>query len=117
MRSIAGFSTLGEFFLDVPNGSRLADVLPDGVAIGFDLLGPGGGCWTVTRDRHETRVIRELTVRPDCTLKCSVGDVRELLEGPLDPRRGFLDDRLAVQGDVGLVLRLYRILAREVEGS
>ncbi len=109
-------ASLEAFFQQVPHGSRLAEAMPDGVAIGFDLLGSGGGCWTVTRAGHETRVAQELAARPDCTLRCSVGDFRELLEGTLDPRRGFLDDRLTVQGDVGLVLRLYRILARDVDG-
>ena len=111
------FESLEAFFQQVPHGSRMAAVLPDGVAVGFDLLGVGGGCWTVTRDGESTRVDRALSGRPDCTLRCTVTDFHALLEGSLDPRRGFLDDRLTVQGDVGLVLRLYRILAREAEAS
>lgn len=98
---------LDAFFATVPESLAL-DSLPDGVSVTFDLLGEGGGVWTVTRRGASTEVLRRDAPAPDCRLRCTVADFRALLRGELDPRRGFLERRLEVEGDVGLVLRLQR---------
>lgn len=101
---------LDEFFAAVPE-AELAS-LPDGVSVSFDLRGDGGGTWTVSRADGATKVRRKLAQHPDCHVRCTVADFRALVRGDLDPRRGFLEGRLAVEGDVGLVLRLQRTVAR-----
>ena len=98
---------LDDFFASVPDGDALP--LPDGVAVTFDLVGDGGGTWTVERRHGQTTVQRSEVPNPDCRLQCSVQDFRALVRGDLDPRAGFLEGRLEVEGDVGLVLRLQRI--------
>jgi hypothetical protein len=100
------------FFHSVPSGSLLARALPDGVAVTFEIRGQGGGTWTVSREGDGGEVRPGKVPRPDCRLSCSADDFRALLHGSLDPRGAFLDGRLEVQGDVGLVLRLHRIVAR-----
>jgi len=102
-------ATLATFFSSVP--ARLVHALPSGVAVTFAVQGPGGGTWTVERtDSGDSRVVADEVQRPDCRLACDVSDFHALLEGELDPRRGFLDGRLEVEGDVGLVLALHRCL-------
>jgi putative sterol carrier protein len=110
---------LDEFFAAVPEAEVL-HALPDGVSVTFDLRGDGGGTWTVSRDDGHTEVRRASDPRragagpeyADCHLSCTVADFRALIRGELDPRRGFLEGRLAVEGDVGLVLRLQRTVGR-----
>ncbi len=103
---------LEAFFAEVPSGSLLSRSLPDGVAVTFDLSGEDGGVWTVHRAAEGDLVTRAPAAPADCALRCSTDDFRALLRGRLEPRRGFLEGRLDVVGDVGLVLRLHRLLAR-----
>jgi putative sterol carrier protein len=98
---------LSEFFAAVAQDQGLR-VLPDGVSVTFDLRGEGGGTWTVSNRDGTTEVARRADPYPDCLLRCEVADFQALLSGELDPRRGFLERRLAIEGDVGLVLRLLR---------
>jgi len=100
---------LDAFFSEVDDGAALYDALPDGVAVSFDLRGPGGGVWSVDRRGNYPRVIRDAVERPDCRLSCTVEDFHDLLNGRLSSTRGFMEGRLQVEGDVGLVLRLHRI--------
>jgi putative sterol carrier protein len=96
-----------EFFAAVPEADVLHG-LPDGVSVTFVLEGEGGGTWTVQRKGQQTEVTRAAHPYPDCRLACSVADFRALIRGELDPRQGFVERRLEVEGDVGLVLRLRR---------
>lgn len=100
-------SRIDDFFAGVPNTGML-DALPDGVNVTFDLTGEGGGLWTVSRRGTDMRVNRGSAERTDCRLTCSVADFRALLVGELHPMKGFVEGRLTVEGDVGLVLRLHR---------
>ena len=103
-----GEAGVDEFF----RGSEvLYNALPEGVRVTFELSGPGGGLWTVRReDDGRTIVSLDEVVRPDCRLKCTVDDFIALVEGELNVRRAFLEGRLHVRGDVGLVWRLQKIL-------
>lgn len=103
---------LDEFFAAVPEADVI-DALPDGARVTFDLTGDGGGEWTVSRNGGSTAIERSNHGRPvDCRLRCSVADFRALVRGDLEPRQGFLERRFQVEGDVGLVLRLQRTVAR-----
>ena len=104
-------ASLRRFFDRLP--SRLVDALPDGVSVTFVLTGDASdssGTWTVKRADGKARVVGERVARPDCLLQCASEDFQALLNGDLDPRAGFLEGRLTVEGDVGLVLRLHRCL-------
>jgi putative sterol carrier protein len=101
---------LEDFFAGVRHRG-LVESLPDGVSVTFDLRGEGGGLWTVSRAGDQAQVSREEQEHTDCRLTCSVDDFRALLMGNLHPMDGFVDGRLNVEGDVGLVLRLHRAVA------
>ncbi len=101
-------ASLRHFFNRLP--TKLIDALPDGVSITFALSGDEGGTWTVERADGKARVLAQDMERPDCRLSCTAPDFQALLSGDLDPRAGFMDGRLDVEGDVGLVLRLHRCL-------
>lgn len=105
-----GWAGAEDFFRAVGDGPY-AD-LPDGVTITFDLHGDGGGVFTIRRTEKAVELLRIEATRPDCRLRCSVQDFLDLVDGHLDSRRGFLEGRFEVEGDVGLVLRLERALTR-----
>jgi putative sterol carrier protein len=46
----------------------------------------------------------------DCTLTADADTFRELLEGELDPTTAFMSGRLAIDGDMGLAMRLGTLL-------
>jgi putative sterol carrier protein len=100
------------FFAAVPE-AQVVSALPDGVSVAFELTGEGGGNWTVAREGSTTRVEPGSSAHPDCRLRCSVDDFRRLVNGELEPRRGFLEGRFSVEGDVGLVWRLRRSVGQE----
>lgn len=102
---------LDAFFLSSLGGKGVYDALPDGVRIVFKLGGPGGGTWTVSRDRYgDVEVVRAELGRADCKLTCSTDDFVALIHGKLNVRKAFFDERIAVRGDVGLVWRLQKLL-------
>jgi len=103
---------LEAFFSEVDDDTALYDALPDGVAVSFDLRGPGGGVWSVDRRGNYPRVLRAAVERPDCLLSCTVDDFHDLMTGRLSSTRGFMEGRLRVEGDVGLVLRLHQIFGQ-----
>lgn len=111
-----GHGRVRELFADVATGLGPHADLPEGVAIRFDLRGDGGGVFTIRREDGEIGVVPNDAARPDCRLRCTVDDFLDLLQGRLDSRRGFLEGRLEVEGDVGLVLRLERALVRNARG-
>jgi putative sterol carrier protein len=104
-----GTAGLEDFFSTVPEAD-VVHALPDGVCVQFDLAGEGGGIWTVCRQGDHTAIDRRRSDRADCELACSVNDFRRLLRGELDPWQGFVEGRLRVEGDVGLVLRLRKAI-------
>lgn len=105
-------SPIDAFFAAVPEAQVLS-ALPDGVSVTFHLEGEGGGTWTVSRRADHTRIDAHAVDHPDCRLRCTVADFRALIVGELDPKRGFLEQRLHVEGDVGLVWRLRRSVSQE----
>lgn len=46
----------------------------------------------------------------DCTITADAGTFRDLLAGDLDPTVAFMGGRLAVEGDMGLAMRLASVL-------
>ena len=47
----------------------------------------------------------------DCTLTASAETFRDMLEGALDPTSAFIGGRLAIQGDMGLAMKLASLLS------
>jgi len=102
---------LDDFFHASVAGEGVSSALPDGVRVTFDLSGEGGGTWTVCRDRHgEVEVYRHAVSRPDCRRACDTDAFIELISGRMNVRKAFLDNRIKVSGDVGLVWRLHKVI-------
>lgn len=46
----------------------------------------------------------------DCTIKIALADLTALLEGTLEPTTGFMTGRFTVDGDIGVALKLQRVI-------
>ena len=90
--------------------TRVADTLPEDVRVAFHLSGPGGGEWQIARTDEGPRVGPLQPGPKDCTVRCTAADFMGIVSGALDARDAFLDGRLHLRGDIGLVLRLQGIL-------
>ena len=91
-------------------GRRLGLVLPEDVVIAFHIVGEGGGEWQVTRGEDFTDV-GPLNAGPkDCEVYCSSDEFMGIVSGEVDATESFLDGRLQVLGDIGLVIRIQKML-------
>lgn len=89
--------------------SEIASALPDGALVAFEI---DGTAWTIHNDRGSIDVVADRLDPVDCLLACSTEDFHALVEGRLNARRAFLDGRVRIEGDVGLVQRLDEAFAR-----
>ena len=96
------------FERDLPALLGAGDVALSGdVVVEFVLEGPGGGVWLVCTDEHGRAVVGSARPGPrDCCVRATMDDFRAILTGRLDPLRAFVEERVRVQGDVGLLLQL-----------
>jgi len=106
----AGPEGVERFFREAPTG--LIDALPAGVCVTFELSDRDWSRrWTLRRDDDGIgRIVAKAPSPCDCRLACTAQDFMALVTGRLDPRKGFMEGRLEVEGDVGLVLNLHRCL-------
>lgn len=86
--------------------ARCSPRLPDGVAIAFQLNGTDGGTWTLVRTRGDVELRGGSPERVDCRFALSVVDFAAWLQGRLDPVSAFVERRVELEGDVGLLLRM-----------
>ena len=106
------------FFRDSVVLEHLRPAMHDGSLVTFELEHDGARrAWTVHHDDGRLWVTEPDGRGTDCTLRCAGSDFRDLVVGTLDPRVGFMDGRLVVQGDVAIVLSLRRTLRGLVEGG
>jgi hypothetical protein len=71
----------------------------------FEIGGPGGGTWTVTAERGRIeRVERGGSTAATAVIALAAGDFAAIARGSLDHREAFFQNRIRVDGDVGLVL-------------
>ncbi len=98
------------FETELPNRLLgVVDALPDGVVVGFELV--EGGAWQLRAEGGRTFVEVGCTGPKDCLVRCSSDEFSRIIIGSWAATRAYLDGRLAIEGDVGLLLRLRPLLA------
>jgi predicted lipid carrier protein YhbT len=81
--------------------------LSSDVEVEFRVEGPGGGVWLVCSDENgAARVCRPRPGAKDCVVQATAEDFKAILRGRLGPMRAFVEERIRVEGDVGLLLQL-----------
>lgn len=100
------------FFLGM--AGRIAAALPHDVLVTFVIDGEGGGVWTLHTDHDRIDVQQGRAIWADSELRCSLPRFQDLVSGAVDVRQAFFDGTVQVEGDVGLLLRLYEALPHAV---
>ena len=83
------------------------------VAYQIDLAGPGGGSlWARIADGR-LQAGEGAAPQPDVILRMSAEDFFGVLEGTANPDLLFMDDRIEIEGDLSLALKLRSLFSRE----
>ena len=83
------------------------------VAYQIELAGPGGGSlWARIADGR-LQAGEGAAPQPDVILRMSAEDFFGVLEGTANPDLLFMDDRIEIEGDLSLALKLRSLFSRE----
>ena len=74
--------------------------------IGLNLLGEGGGRWTITIRNDQTRLEEGVTDYLDCVLSVQAEDYLSLVSGKLNPYDAMAKGKIGISGDLGTAFRL-----------
>ncbi|MFZ4875348.1 FAD-dependent monooxygenase [Janthinobacterium sp. Mn2066] len=75
----------------------------------FDLSGDDGGSW-MADFRRATAGVRQAAEAAQCTIGMQAGDFLAMLDGQLSARQAFMSGKMTSKGDMGLAMKLGRIL-------
>lgn len=76
----------------------------------FQLSGPEGGTWTLDLCTPGGQVKSGSSGNANCTIAISDENFVKLIGGQLNPQMAFMTGKIKVQGNVGLALKLQKIL-------
>jgi 2-polyprenyl-6-methoxyphenol hydroxylase-like FAD-dependent oxidoreductase/putative sterol carrier protein len=76
----------------------------------FELTGPHGGSWVVDF-QEATHGVRQGNEPGRCTITMTDEDFVAMASGAFTPRKAFMSGRLRIHGDLGLAMKLGRVLA------
>jgi putative sterol carrier protein len=96
----------------------MSEAVAAAVAALNERLSGGGieGTVRIVIEDEGSLIVDEAGARPgdgeaDCTLTASADTFRDMLDGALNPTGAFMGGRLAVDGDMGLAMRLAGLLS------
>jgi len=112
MQQTLGVPRVDHYLRDV--AGVVARALPSDVLVTFELLGPGGGVWTLHTADDGVRVSEGRALWADSVLTCTLPRFVDLVKGQVDVQQAFFDGTVQVEGDVGLLLRLHKALPEAV---
>ncbi|MCG8589897.1 MAG: SCP2 sterol-binding domain-containing protein [Proteobacteria bacterium] len=82
------------------------------VVYGFDLSGEGGGQFSLQIDGGRLLISRDPATRADVVFRLSACDYFSVLAGEQNPDILFMEDRLIIEGDLSLALKIRTLFAR-----
>lgn len=72
----------------------------------LNVSGPQGGSWAVTVKDQKLQVTEGVDSSPDLTLKMSLGDFLDLVNGKLSAEKAFFTGRVQFKGNIAVALKL-----------
>ena len=81
--------------------------MSDGTDIGASVKFDCGDDGVVVIDSGEVSTENKDT---DCTIKCSIDVLQDLVAGELNPTAAFMQGKIKVEGDMGVAMKLSSIL-------
>lgn len=76
----------------------------------FELSGEGGGTWVVDLKSDPPSVKAGPSPDAQCTISMSAQDFMAVVEGKLNAQMAFMQGKLKIKGDMGLAMKLNKIL-------
>ena len=80
--------------------------------IQFDLSGEGGGQWVVGVADGQVAVNPGTTESPNVTASMSAADYLAMVNGELKPMTAFMQGKVKIKGDMGLVMKLQSLFGK-----
>jgi putative sterol carrier protein len=76
----------------------------------FNITGDNGGVWTVDLTKEPGTVTPGSTGNAKCTVTCAAGDFVNVVSGKMNPQMAFMSGKLKIKGDMGLAMKLTKII-------
>jgi hypothetical protein len=77
--------------------------LGEGLRVGFVV--EGEGAWVIEGTAEGARLLPDDDAPKDCALRCRPEDLPQVLRGGHAATRAWIEGRLVITGDVGLLMR------------
>jgi nucleoside-diphosphate-sugar epimerase/putative sterol carrier protein len=98
---------LEEIFPGQARTSRLGKAAGLDIVVALDISGPGGGQWSCCwKDGELSRVRRGLDERAEVTCRLDTATFDAVIRGEQAPQQAFFDQRIELEGDVEIGLKL-----------
>ena len=76
----------------------------------FNITGDNGGVWTVDLTKEPGAVSSGSTGAAKCTVTCAAGDFMNIVSGKMNPQMAFMSGKLKIKGDMGLAMKLQKVI-------
>ena len=76
----------------------------------FNITGDTGGIWTVDLTREPGVVSVGSTGVAKCVVTCAASDFLNITSGKMNPQMAFMSGKLKIKGDMGLAMKLTKII-------
>ena len=77
----------------------------------FNITGDTGGVWTVDLTKEPGTVQAGSTGTAKCTVTCAANDFMNIVSGKMNPQMAFMSGKLKIKGDMGLAMKLQKVIA------
>jgi putative sterol carrier protein len=72
----------------------------------INISGPEGGSWNITVKDKKMQICEGVHEKPDLTLKMSLCDFLEMVNGKLSAEKAFFTGRVQFKGNIAVALKL-----------
>ena len=76
----------------------------------FNITGDNGGVWTVDLTKEPGAVSPGSAGTAKCTVTCAAPDFMNIVSGKMNPQMAFMSGKLKIKGDMGLAMKLQKVI-------